>query len=93
MHCNPDLPADVMPVDIAINAIIAAAWDRGLKENNKIEYCNITLPHEKQLTWGQSVEKGKYTFICFSFIASHCNKPTLYSSKLLMEYTSVHGMI
>lgn len=72
MHCNPDLPADVMPVDTAINAIIAAAWDRGLKENNKIEYCNITLPHEKQLTWGESVEKGKHTFyLVFYCVALH----------------------
>lgn len=72
MHCNPDLPADVMPVDIAINAIIAAAWDRGLKENNKIEYCNVTLSHDKQMTWGESVEKGIfaqiYLFYLFFFL-------------------------
>lgn len=60
MHCNPDFPADVLPVDTAINAIIAACWNRGLQSGKKIEYCNVTLPHEKQLTWGQSVERGTY---------------------------------
>lgn len=59
MHCNPDFPADVLPVDTAINAIICAAWERGMNETKKIQYCNITLPHEKQLTWGESVERGK----------------------------------
>lgn len=58
MHCNPDFPADVIPVDTAMNAIIAAAWERGMNETKKIQYCNITLPHEKQMTWGESVEKG-----------------------------------
>lgn len=61
MHCNPDFPADVIPVDTAINAIIAAAWERGMNETKKIQYCNVTLPHEKQMTWGESVEKGKWS--------------------------------
>lgn len=58
MHCNPDLGADVIPVDITMNAIIAAAWSRALEEDQKIQYMNITSPPEIQLTWGQSVEKG-----------------------------------
>lgn len=59
MHCNPDFPADILPVDIAINGIITAAWERGAKEGTKdIEFCNITLSHDKQMTWGQAVEKG-----------------------------------
>lgn len=72
MHCNPDYPADVLPVDIAINAIITAAWERGRKENEfkEIEYRNITLAHDKQLTWGQAVERGQEFFyknpLCFS---------------------------
>lgn len=62
MHCNPDMPADVIPVDMAINAIICAAWDRGQTEDNVITYCNITLPQEKQLKWGESLEMGKQLF-------------------------------
>lgn len=42
MHCNPDFPADIIPVDVTINAIIAAAWERGQQyENKNIEYRNI----------------------------------------------------
>lgn len=62
MHCNPDYPADILPVDIAINGIITAAYERGLKEGTKdIEFCNITLSHDKQMTWGEAVEKGGLT--------------------------------
>lgn len=42
MHCNPDFPADIVPVDVCMNAIITAAWERGLKHENKdIEFRNI----------------------------------------------------
>lgn len=59
MHCDPDMAADIIPVDIAINAIITSAWERGIQEDTKdIEYRNITLSHDKQMTWGESVEKG-----------------------------------
>lgn len=70
MHCNPDYPADVVPVDMAINAIVAAAWDRGLRADKRIRYCNVSLDHEKQLTWGESIDRGKQLFyknpLCFS---------------------------
>lgn len=70
MHCNPEYPADVIPVDTAINAIIAAAWDRGLRADRRIRYCNVTLAHDKQLTWGESIERGKQLFykhpLCFA---------------------------
>lgn len=35
MHCNPEFPADILPVDVAMNAIITAAWERGLNTENK----------------------------------------------------------
>lgn len=46
MHCNPDFPADILPVDVCMNAIITAAWERGLKHENKdIEFRNIVSLH------------------------------------------------
>lgn len=27
MHCNPDMIADLVPADMAINVMIATAWD------------------------------------------------------------------
>lgn len=42
MHCNPDFPADILPVDVCMNAIIAAAWERGLAEDRKdVDFRNI----------------------------------------------------
>lgn len=42
MHCNPDFPADILPVDVAINAIITAAWERGQKQdNNTVDFMNV----------------------------------------------------
>lgn len=32
MHCNPDYNADIMPVDMTINAIIAVSWERAYNE-------------------------------------------------------------
>lgn len=71
MHCNPEFPADILPVDVAMNAIITAAWERGLKTKNKdTDFRNITLAHDKQLTWGQAVDLGREFFyknpLCFS---------------------------
>lgn len=93
MHCNPDFPADIVPVDVCMNAIITAAWERGLAQERKdVDFRNIvslgrrlqfqilitiysefllqTLAHDKQLTWGQAVEKGRDFFhknpLCFS---------------------------
>lgn len=42
MHCNPDFPADIIPVDVAMNAIIVAAWERGCNTESKaIEFRNV----------------------------------------------------
>lgn len=61
MHCDPNMAADIIPVDIAINAIIVSAWERGIQEESAaIEFRNITLSHDKQMTWGESVDKGSY---------------------------------
>lgn len=44
MHCNSDFPADIVPVDVAMNAIITAAWERGLNHANKdAEFRNIVI--------------------------------------------------
>lgn len=32
MWCNPDYPADVIPVDLAMNMIIAIGWERGMSK-------------------------------------------------------------
>lgn len=34
MLCNPDYPADVIPVDLAMNTIIAVGWERGRSKSD-----------------------------------------------------------
>lgn len=42
MHCNPDFPADIVPVDVCMNAIITAAWERGIDNDcTNVEFRNI----------------------------------------------------
>lgn len=55
MHCNPDFPADIVPVDIAINAIIAAAHERGRKhEKESVDFFNAVLTPGTLPSWGTS---------------------------------------
>lgn len=62
MHCNPEYPADVVPVDIAINAMIISAYKRGSDDASKnIEVVNIALPREHQINWGECVDKGEHS--------------------------------
>lgn len=42
MHCNPDFPTNLLPVDVCANAIIATTWERGLVHGSKdVEFRNI----------------------------------------------------
>lgn len=42
MLCDPEKPLEIMPVDIANNAILALTVKRNLTEGNEILYCNLT---------------------------------------------------
>lgn len=61
MLCNGEYKAEVIPVDIAINGLIATAW----KENRKftitkdIPVYNITCPETKRTSWGEVLNEGK----------------------------------
>lgn len=63
MHCNPEYPATIIPVDTAINALIAAAWDRGTKTDTKdVDFINVCVSNKLLMTWGESIESGKRFF-------------------------------
>lgn len=59
MHCYADNPADIMPVDLTINALIATAWDRGQNTSKEIQYINLTHSDENHLTWGDTINLGR----------------------------------
>ncbi|KAF7997829.1 hypothetical protein HCN44_009227 [Aphidius gifuensis] len=54
---HADLPAEIVPVDIAVNALIAAAWERGLRDKSD-ETAVYNIPN-LGCTWKQLIEKGQ----------------------------------
>ncbi|XP_066589751.1 putative fatty acyl-CoA reductase CG5065 [Prorops nasuta] len=61
MHCNGDYHAEVIPVDLAINAVIAFAHKLGAapKKMKNMPVINITQSGVLPITYGEIVSKGK----------------------------------
>jgi len=62
MHCNGDYHAEVVPVDIAINALLVISYlvATELKKNAKsIPVYNLTQGNIRPTTWAEVVEKGR----------------------------------
>lgn len=64
LHCDGDRIADMVPVDMAINNIVAAAWDvanaRGVGENKEVDdadaeppVLNFVASVDQPITWGE----------------------------------------
>nr|XP_033320820.1 putative fatty acyl-CoA reductase CG5065 [Megalopta genalis] len=66
MHCNAGYHAEVVPVDLAINALISIAHKTAIagKPKNMPVY-NITQSGVLPITWGEIVERGKR--ICHTY--------------------------
>lgn len=62
MHCNPDYSSTVVPVDIAINGIIVAAYQRAQENSKNVEFYNLCVNNKFLLSWGESIETGKKIF-------------------------------
>ncbi|KAG7214156.1 hypothetical protein KM043_001507 [Ampulex compressa] len=59
MYCNESGYADYVPVDISINAILAASWNfMYFKDRDKRVY-NITSSSEYKVSWGEIIERGR----------------------------------
>ncbi|XP_033230717.1 putative fatty acyl-CoA reductase CG5065 [Belonocnema kinseyi] len=61
MHCNANYHAEIIPVDLAINALIAIALKIGttVEKAKNIPVYNITQSGILPITWGEVLEKGK----------------------------------
>ena len=56
-----DLVADIIPVDVVINAMIVAGWKRGTVDKNlngQIPVYNCTSGAFNSITWGGLLEMG-----------------------------------
>lgn len=68
MHGNFHATADVVPVDIATNAMIVVAWYTAVERPSTVMVYNCTTGQMNRLTWGQ-VERMSHKF----FMKNPCN--------------------
>lgn len=59
MHCRAEYNADIMPCDIAINAIVILAWKVAKLRLNRPLVCNITESGDHPLTWRHVLDTGR----------------------------------
>ncbi|XP_048004863.1 putative fatty acyl-CoA reductase CG5065 isoform X2 [Leguminivora glycinivorella] len=63
MLCDPSIYAQVIPVDGAINAIIALVMIEAAKKSENIPIYNLNVGHKKPTTWGEVLKCAKeYTW-------------------------------
>ncbi|XP_022910107.1 putative fatty acyl-CoA reductase CG5065 [Onthophagus taurus] len=69
MHCKAENSAHVVPVDIAINSIIVAAWKLGSapEKPKEVPVYNLTNDDVLKLTWGDVLNVGRRNFYDYPF--------------------------
>lgn len=69
LHCDENINANVVPVDMTCNALIAAAWDVGTNYNNIISDANQITEINSQIT-NQQNEKIKQNIPIYNYVSS-----------------------
>ncbi|XP_049861196.1 putative fatty acyl-CoA reductase CG5065 isoform X1 [Schistocerca gregaria] len=59
MLCGPDFCTEIIPVDIAVNGIITAAWDTAVRRPDEMPVYNLSTSSLVQITWGEVLERGR----------------------------------
>lgn len=59
MHCNDSYLADVIPVDMAVNACIILSYLTAIEKPKDIRICNVTQSGHNGITWGQALDLGR----------------------------------
>lgn len=67
MHCNEDYFADVVPVDMAVNACIILGYTTGMDKPKKIGFCNVTQSGVNPISWGEALNIGRFHVQEFPF--------------------------
>ncbi|KAG7307567.1 hypothetical protein JYU34_007785 [Plutella xylostella] len=69
MHCYGHYHAEVIPVDIAINALICIGWEIGTQKERspEIPVYNLTTGDDRNTTWKQVLDNGKATIRKYPF--------------------------
>lgn len=98
MHCDADVNANIIPVDMCVNALIATAWDVGQnykkskksEENFEIFVYHYESSSENPITWGKFMDRcAHYGIHTPSVKAIWYYCIVLYKSLLLYRLTQV----
>ncbi|XP_026464679.1 fatty acyl-CoA reductase wat-like, partial [Ctenocephalides felis] len=52
MHMDRQVAANVVPVDMCVNAILACAWDMGMNRYDEVPVYNYVSSTRNRMTWG-----------------------------------------
>uniref|UniRef100_A0A8D8LSN1 Fatty acyl-CoA reductase n=1 Tax=Cacopsylla melanoneura TaxID=428564 RepID=A0A8D8LSN1_9HEMI len=70
MMCGADFVAEVVPVDMAINGVLLAAYKRGqTKAPQPTLVLNMSSNEIEPITWGEIIERGKKLIMDYPFEA------------------------
>lgn len=63
MYGNFNGSADIIPVDVAVNLIIAAAWSTAIERPTTVQVFNCTTGQLNRVTWGQVERSSQECFM------------------------------
>lgn len=69
LHCDENMNANMVPVDMACNALIAAAWDVGTNYKNIISDANQITEITSQIT-NQQDDKIEQNIQIYNYVSS-----------------------
>ncbi|KAG8239148.1 hypothetical protein J437_LFUL018767 [Ladona fulva] len=59
MYCKGEYHAEVVPVDMAINAMIASAWKTANNKEKIVQVYNLSQSEVKPVTWKEVLDMGR----------------------------------
>ncbi|XP_071875697.1 putative fatty acyl-CoA reductase CG5065 isoform X3 [Bombus fervidus] len=59
MYCNDSSYADYLPVDIAVNAILASSWNFIYCKDHEKRVYNLTSSSEFKVSWAEIIARGR----------------------------------
>ncbi|XP_076618338.1 fatty acyl-CoA reductase 1-like [Colletes latitarsis] len=59
MYCNENSYADYLPVDIAVNAILATSWNFIYHKDHERRVYNLTSSNEFKVSWAEIIARGR----------------------------------
>ncbi|XP_063836672.1 putative fatty acyl-CoA reductase CG5065 [Ostrinia nubilalis] len=67
MHCNENYAADIVPVDMVVNACILLGYTTALEKPKEVQFCNIAQSGLNGFTWGEALALGRVHVMEYPF--------------------------